>query len=165
MFQRINMNKLAMKRIYDYICQILKRLYMWFASEMSRASAKNRKTNIISPLIWPIYVPIIVGFAFIGFGIPLHPDIVGDFLIFIGVIIVIVGCIIVLKKYYNQYDTVYKDDKSLLNSEGTNIEHELIKTMGQTGIPLESYKLRLPESEYLQEYGKEKHNEREEELV
>ena len=106
MFQRINMNKLAMKRIYDYICQILKRLYMWFASEMSRASAKNRKTNIISPLIWPIYVPIIVGFAFIGFGIPLHPDIVGDFLIFIGVIIVIVGCIIVLKKYYNQYDTV-----------------------------------------------------------
>lgn len=137
---------------------------MWFASEMSRASAKNRRTNIISPLIWPIYVPIGVGFAFIAFGIPLHPDFIGDALIVLGAIIVVIGSILVLKKYYNQYDTVYKDDKSLLNSEGTNIEHELIKTMGQTGIPLESYKLKLPESEYLQEYGKEKNNRREEEL-
>lgn len=138
---------------------------MWFASEMSRSSAKNRRTNIISPLIWPIYVPIGVGFAFIGFGIPLHPDFIGCVLIFTGIVIVIVGCIIVLKKYYNQYDIVYKDDKSLLNSEGTNIEHELIKTMGQTGIPLENYRLKLPESEYLLESGRYEDIKREEDIA
>lgn len=126
---------------------------MWFASEMSKASSKNKRTNIISPLIWPIYVPIGVGFAFISFGTALHPDIVGDILIGVGILVVIVGSILVLLKYYRQYETVYRDDKSLLNSEGTNIEHELIRTMGQTGIPLD-YKLRLPESEYLQESGR-----------
>lgn len=136
-------------------CYICKKYYlMWFASEMSKASSKNRRSNIISPLIWPIYVPIGVGFSIIGFGVSLHPDCIGDVLIYLGLVVLILGAIVVLWKYYYQYDKVYREDKSLLNSEATNIEHELIKTMGQTGIPFESYKLKLPESEYLYETGK-----------
>lgn len=134
---------------------------MWFASELSKSSSKNRRTNIISPLIWPIYVPIGVGFAFISYGSFLYPAFIGSFLIYFGLGVVILGSIFVLWKYYNQYDKVYQEDKRLLNSEASNIEHELIKTMGQTGIPLDSYKLKLPQSDYLQEAGK---NEKEEDI-
>lgn len=127
---------------------------MWFVSEMSKSSSKNRRTNIISPLIWPIYVPLGVGVTIILFGIKLHPDSIGDFLIYSGLVVLILGAIVVLWKYYSQYDKVYREDKRLLNSEASNIEHELIKTMGQTGIPFESYKLRLPDSEYIHECGR-----------
>lgn len=150
-----------MNKIYHYFCHIIRKIIMWFASEMSKASTKSRRTNIVSPLVWPIYVPLGSGLTLIGLGIKLHPDVMGNFLIYTGVCVMIIGSIIVLWKYYHQYDKVYKEDRTLLNSEGSNIEHELIRTMGQTGIPLD-YKLRLPESEYLQESGRSIINKQEE---
>lgn len=106
-----------MKEIYSYFCKTLKKIYMWFASQMDKTSSKNLRSNILSPLAFPIYVILGLGTIILVFGCRLLPDIFGIILFTLSILIYLSGITIGLIIYYKHYFRVYNEDKSLLNSE------------------------------------------------